>query len=160
MSRSKAKGTSWETELVPRLRLLFGPQVDRAPLRGTADAGDFVGCADLLVEAKSTMVPKFLEWARTATKKNGGRWVVAWHGDRRKPGQGPYVLLPLDLWEELAEAWVDRQRKPNDAGLPEFLRQRGVVQPTGGFISNSPVVRMEQPPQWPKPDHRLFVADI
>lgn len=106
MSKSRAKGTKWETELLVLLRDTFGPDVHRAPLRGTQDAGDFVG-TPVLVEAKSTKVTKFLEWARTAAlacrfhpTTPQTAWVVAWHGDRRK-GEGPYALMPLAYWLKL-----------------------------------------------------------
>lgn len=110
MSKARVKGTSWEVELLPRLRLLFGSHVERAPLKGTADKGDFTG-VPWLVEAKNTIRPNFLEWARTARKKVGDRFWVVWKGDRRTPGNGPYVLMPLELAEELAEAWMDHPRQ-------------------------------------------------
>lgn len=100
MSKARSKGTAWETELVPLLRNVFGPQVERAPLKGAADHGDFTG-VPWLVEAKKTETPRFLEWARTARKKTGDRWMVVWCGDRRK-GEGPYVLMPMALAFELA----------------------------------------------------------
>lgn len=105
---SRAKGTRWEVELLARLREVFGSDVHRAPLRGTHDAGDYVG-TPIVVEAKSTKVPKFLEWARTCTKAVAHHatgspwWVIAWHGDIRK-GEGPVVVLPLDYWLELERA--------------------------------------------------------
>lgn len=95
---SRAKGTRWEVTLLVLLREVFGPDVHRAPLRGIQDAGDYVG-TPLLVEAKSTKAPHFLEWARTAARK-AGSWVVVWHGDRRK-GEGPFVLMSLEYWLEL-----------------------------------------------------------
>lgn len=104
MSKARAKGTKWETELLDRLRGLFGPNVHRAPLRGTQDAGDFVG-VPWLHEAKSTKAPHFLEWARTAAKKNE-RWCVLWHGDRRTDPT-ELVMMPLHLFEELITALYD-----------------------------------------------------
>lgn len=104
MSKSRAKGTAWETELLVHLRDTFGPDVHRAPLRGTQDAGDFVG-TPVLVEAKSTKVTKFLEWARVAAAAlkfhpTASSYVIVWHGDRRR-GEGPYALMPLAYWLEL-----------------------------------------------------------
>lgn len=100
MSKARQKGTSWEVELVPLLRDLFGPQVERAPLKGTQDRGDFTG-TPMLVEAKNTQKPLFQAWARTCAKK-APRWVVIWKGDRRRsdPGEGPFVLQPLSQWQE------------------------------------------------------------
>lgn len=100
MSRARQKGTKWETELLERLRSLFGPNVHRAPLRGTQDAGDFVG-VPWLHEAKSTKAPHFLEWARTAAKKHQD-WCVLWHGDRRTDPT-ELVVMPFHLYERLVE---------------------------------------------------------
>lgn len=98
---ARSKGTSWEVELLPLLRSVFGEHVERSPLKGTADDGDFTGCDGLLVEAKKTDVPHFLQWAKTAAKKRpDGDWRIVWSGDRRK-GDGPYVLLPLGEWAYL-----------------------------------------------------------
>lgn len=93
MSKARAKGTGWEVELLPRLRAVFGPQVERAPLKGIQDKGDFTG-VPFLIEAKKTDVPHFLQWAKTAAKK-ADRWAVLWSGDRRR-GDGPFVLISLD----------------------------------------------------------------
>lgn len=99
MSRARAKGTRGENFFLPILRSLFGPRVERAPLKGVQDQGDYTG-VPWLHEAKNTARPLFLEWARTATKKAGDQWVVLWKGDLRK-NEGPYVLMPLSKYEEL-----------------------------------------------------------
>lgn len=110
MSKSRAKGTRWEVELLARLRDVFGPDVHRAPLRGIHDAGDFVG-TPMVVEAKSTASPRLTAWAVTCIKAAkyhrdaaGGMvpWVIAWHGDRVQ-GEGPVVVLTLDYWLELEQ---------------------------------------------------------
>lgn len=99
MSRARAKGTRGENFFLDRLRTLFGPTVERAPLKGTLDQGDFVN-VPWLHEAKNTTKPLFLAWARTATGKAGTNWVILWKGDLRR-GDGPYVLMPLDRYEAL-----------------------------------------------------------
>jgi hypothetical protein len=98
----RKKGTSWETQLVPRLQAMFGEQVQRAPLRGIHDHGDFVG-VPWLHEAKSTAKPLFQAWARVAeAKAKGEPWVIIWKGDQRvRTGNGPYVLMPLGTYEAL-----------------------------------------------------------
>lgn len=107
MSKARAKGTKWETELLERLRGLFGPNVHRAPLRGTQDAGDFVG-VPWLHEAKSTKAPHFLEWARTCAKKApNGAWAVLWHGDRRTDPT-ELVVLPYPLYHDLVRGFEYR----------------------------------------------------
>lgn len=103
MSKARSKGTSWESELLPLLRETFGPQVERAPLRGINDLGDFTGLpGDLILEAKKTDVPHYLQWAKICNKK-AKRWAILWSGDRRR-GDGPFVMLPLDHYLELAYA--------------------------------------------------------
>lgn len=101
MSKARQKGTSWETTLLPIMRQLFGPQVERAPLKGVQDKGDFTG-TPFLVEAKNTLKPLFQQWARVAERK-ADRWVIVWKGDMRKPGNGPYVLMPLSLFQSLVD---------------------------------------------------------
>lgn len=105
MSKARQKGTAWETELLPRLRALWGPLVERAPLRGIADDGDFTN-TPFLVEAKNTQKPLLQAWCRIAERKRpNGDWCVIWKGDRRvKTGNGPYVFMPLELFEQLVEA--------------------------------------------------------
>jgi hypothetical protein len=99
----RKKGTSWETQLVPRLQNLFGEQVSRAPLRGVHDHGDFLG-VPWLHEAKSTAKPLFQAWARVAEHKAGKAWTIIWKGDQRvRTGNGPYVLMPLELYESLVD---------------------------------------------------------
>jgi hypothetical protein len=100
---SRAKGTKWEVDLLPHLQGLFGPGVDRAPLKGTYDYGDFLN-VPWLHEAKSSIKPLFQAWARIAERKAGDAWVVLWKGDlRTKSGNGPYVLMPLKFYELLVE---------------------------------------------------------
>jgi len=102
MSRARAKGTRWETELLTRLRAVW-PHAERAPLRGSNDRGDYTACNQWLLEAKSTTTPRFLEWARTARRKAAGDpWAVLWHGDRRSDLGQPLVLVDLDTFLDLA----------------------------------------------------------
>lgn len=137
MSKERSKGTAWETELKPQLRSVFYPllpntdklpdgtdhPLQRAPLRGSADSGDFDG-VPWLHEAKKTDVPHFLQWAKKAVKKAGDRWVILWSGDRRK-GDGPFVMLPHSFYLELAAVY-ERQRRLNDAmQTAAFVAARG-----------------------------------
>lgn len=101
MSRARAKGTAGENFFLPYLRGLFGPRVERAPLKGTQDYGDFTG-VPWLHEAKNTAKPLFLQWARTCEKKAGHNWVLLWKGDLRK-NEGPYVIMPMAKYLELAD---------------------------------------------------------
>lgn len=114
MSRARAKGTRGENFFLPRLRRLFYPHLDpkpvdeqleadhplqRAPLKGTNDHGDYLG-VPWLHEAKNTAKPLFQKWARICEAKAGTDWVLLWKGDLRK-NEGPYVLMPLEKYERL-----------------------------------------------------------
>jgi len=128
MSRSRAKGTRGENYFLPRLRKLFYPNYDgpeeehplqRAPLKGVNDWGDFLG-VPWLHEAKNTRKPLFQQWARTAEDKaKGEHWVVMWKGDLRSKGNGPYVLMPLDTYETLTDVYegVVGFRRPREFEL-------------------------------------------
>jgi hypothetical protein len=102
MSKARAKGTEGENFFLPRLRRIFGEQVERAPLKGVLDYGDYTG-VPVLCESKNTVKPLFQQWARKCEKKAGSRWAIFWKGDlRTHSGTGPYVLLPYDHYEEMA----------------------------------------------------------
>jgi hypothetical protein len=104
---ARKKGTWWEVQLLPRLQALFGPQVDRAPLKGVNDHGDFLG-VPWLHEAKNTGKPLFQAWARICERKAGKAWAIIWKGDQRvKTGNGPYVLMPLEFYETLVDFALD-----------------------------------------------------
>lgn len=109
---SRQKGTWFESWLRDNvLRPLYYPNYsgpdDEHPLQRLDDAGrhkraedgDFIG-VPYTIEAKSTQRPMFQQWARKLEKKVGKAWCLIWKGDRRaKTGSGPYVVMPLELWE-------------------------------------------------------------
>ena len=121
MSKARAKGTAGENFFLEHLRALFGEQVERAPLKGIDDYGDYVN-VPWLHEAKNTKKPLFQKWARICEEKVlrrekaegraglgrslGWDWVILWKGDLRKQ-EGPYVLMPLKKYEQLVNegAW-------------------------------------------------------
>lgn len=102
MSRARAKGTAGENYFLERLRGLFGEKVERAPLKGVNDYGDYLN-VPWLHEAKNTVKPLFQQWSRTASKKAGEDWVIMWKGDLRRAdkAEGPFVLMPLSKYEQL-----------------------------------------------------------
>lgn len=102
MSKARAKGSGWEVALLGPLRFIW-PRAERAPLKGINDYGDFLNVDGLLLEAKKTDVPHFLQWAKTANAKTGGSgWRIIWSGDQRRK-DGPFVLMPLTDWLILEE---------------------------------------------------------
>jgi hypothetical protein len=101
VSKARAKGTRGENRFLPVLRDLFGEQVERAPLKGALDNGDYVG-VPWLHECKSTAKPLFQAWARVARKKAGGpQWILIWKGDERTADGQPLVLMDLAKYVEL-----------------------------------------------------------
>lgn len=111
MSAARAKGTRGEQFFLPYLRQLFGPQVERAPLKGTLDYGDYTG-VPYLVEAKNTSKPLFQKWARICKKKAGDDWTLWWMGDRRTEDGEPLVLMPLSKYMILELDAQKGRRKP------------------------------------------------
>lgn len=113
MSKARAKGTAGENFFLARLRIIFGSWVERAPLKGVLDAGDFTG-VPWLHESKSTQKPLFQQWARVCEKKSRD-WVILWKGDLRvTSGNGPYVLMPMHMYELLIEAHQDIYGAPDE----------------------------------------------
>lgn len=111
MSAARAKGTAGENFYLPYLRQLFGPQVERAPLKGVQDRGDYVG-VPYMVEAKNTAKPLFQLWARVCKKKAGDDWILMWKGDRRTDDGEPLVLMPLAKYMILELEAQAGRRKP------------------------------------------------
>lgn len=66
MSKSKQKGTSFETSLLPPLRKRF-PGAERRALSGNKDKGDFIlPGADFALEAKNVKAMALGQWVREA----------------------------------------------------------------------------------------------
>jgi hypothetical protein len=118
MSKARAKGTGWEVRLKDEFLSRIWPAVERAPLKGINDYGDFVNVDGLLLEAKKTERPNFLAWARRCTAATGAQagWRVLWSGDQRK-GEGPYVLLPFRDWLELEHYYKHNGSLPEEVEL-------------------------------------------
>lgn len=102
MSKARSKGTAGENYFLGFLRILFGDKVERAPLKGVLDHGDFVN-VPWLHESKHTQKPLFLKWARVCEGKSPKNWVILWKGDLRTPGNGPFVFMPLEKYMELVK---------------------------------------------------------
>lgn len=111
MSKARAKGTDGENFFLLHLRMLFGGHVERAPLKGILDRGDYTG-VPWLHEAKNTNKPLFQQWARVCEHK-AADWVILWKGDLRTNfGTGPYVFMPLHVYEHIVatKAVIPKER--------------------------------------------------
>lgn len=68
MSRSKQKGTAWETEIVRALKDSW-PHTERRTLSGAADKGDINVHPKVVIEAKSHGTLKLAEWVAEAERE-------------------------------------------------------------------------------------------
>jgi len=124
VSRSKQKGTAWETAIVRYLNDHGFPNAERRALSGTQDRGDIAGITahhdalraayglgDVLgrsgvcVEAKNCSATSLGAWMdeAIAEQANGGAdYAVVWHHRRGKasPGDG-FVTMTGAAWVRL-----------------------------------------------------------
>jgi len=106
MSRSRAKGTDFESELLGPLRRVW-PAVTRAgTTKGPNDYGDFLNVGGWLVEAKKQDKWHLPAWIKTIQRKVSTRaaaisfvdaWALIFAADRRVMA-GTFVVQPLDQW--------------------------------------------------------------
>lgn len=96
MSKEKARGTAWESDIVTYLRNWW-PAVKRQPLQGKHDEGDIDLFPWACLEAKNQQRMALSEWLDEATRegKNRNSWLnVTWHKRARKASPGhAYVTM-------------------------------------------------------------------
>ena len=96
MSKEKAKGTTWESEIVTYLHKWW-PAVKRQPLQGKHDQGDIDLFPWACIEAKNQQRLAISEWLDEANRegKNRNSWLnVVWHHRPRKASPGnAYVTM-------------------------------------------------------------------
>ena len=97
MGRSRAKGTSWESEIVRFLQSAGWPHAERRALNGSKDRGDITGIPGVCVEAKSASRIEMAEWLKEmlTEKTNANADVGAlWIKRRGKGSAGDaYVIM-------------------------------------------------------------------
>jgi hypothetical protein len=96
VSRSKAKGTAWESAIVKYLTPLV-PWVERRTLTGNKDRGDISGIAGLVIEAKNTktaLLAQYIDEATVQAANGGDSLGVVWMKriGKTSPGDG-YVVM-------------------------------------------------------------------
>lgn len=105
MSKARAKGTSWETQIVRYLNRNGYPGADRAPLRGDKDQGDIVGLPGTCIEAKNckTLTPSLwldqLEVEMANMSADTGV-VIAKRRGTTDVGRS-YAVMPVEVWLRL-----------------------------------------------------------
>lgn len=97
MSRSKDKGTRWESAIVDYLAGHGFPWAERRALTGSQDRGDIAGVPAWVVEAKNHATLNLAGWVDEATTEQanaGADYACVWHHRRGKasPGDG-YVTM-------------------------------------------------------------------
>jgi hypothetical protein len=81
MSKSKSKGTGWETAIT---RYLLGegfPHIERRALSGTSDRGDLAGIPGWVIEAKNCQRTELAAWVDEAAieqANDGAEFSAVW----------------------------------------------------------------------------------
>ncbi len=108
MSKSKAKGTAFETEIVRTLQSKWWPHASRRALTGALDTGDINVHPEVVIEAKDHGTLKFSQWLAEAEKErvNAGASIgVVWAKRRGKASASDaYVVMDGDTFMSLLNA--------------------------------------------------------
>jgi hypothetical protein len=119
MSRSRAKGTAFETLIVDYLRKTIYPEAERAPLWGAKDEGDFLNTPGFTLQAKNqaaTSLGAWLDQARTQNENyveahapTSWRLPAVVHKRRgRGAPEDQFVTMSLGDWARLVH-WINSQ---------------------------------------------------
>ena len=105
MSKSKQKGTKWETDCLELVKKVY-PEAIRSPAWGAEDRGDLYGTGDFLVECKAVKsfnLSQFIEEAKAEAQNAGKKFpVVFLKRPRKSTGQG-YAIMEIATFIELME---------------------------------------------------------
>lgn len=107
MSKAKAKGTAWETDIVRLLRESNWPNAERRTMSGTNDKGDINLHPKVVIEAKNHGTLKFSEWLAEAEAEriNADAHIgVVWAKRRGKAkAEDGYIVMDADTFLFLLE---------------------------------------------------------
>lgn len=125
MSRSRAKGTAWESAVVTHLRAHGAPHAERRALNGSKDRGDVAGIPGVVIECKSATRVEMAAWldeAETERANDRADVGVVWIKRRGKtsPGAG-FVVMSGDQFLHLLAA-------AGYGGQPHTARSAGATQ--------------------------------
>lgn len=97
MSKSRARGTAWETEIVNYLNRVGYPYVERRALNGAADKGDIAGLPGVVIEAKSQNRFTLAEWMDETIRQGhnaSAEVAVCWiHRPGKASARDGYVVM-------------------------------------------------------------------
>ena len=104
VSKSKAKGTSWEVRVRDFLRLHGHPNAERLPSEGAKDRGDISGVPGWVVECKNHRAVDLAGWCDEAEKEAMAahvyRWAVVFPRKAHQTRKA-YAVIPLWLLADL-----------------------------------------------------------
>ena len=108
MSKSRRKGTAWESAIVDYLRANGVPHAERRALNGAKDRGDIAGLPGVVIEAKSAARVELAAWLDEAEAERANDKAdigVVWFKRRGRacPGAG-FVLMSGDTLVRLLAA--------------------------------------------------------
>jgi hypothetical protein len=105
VSRSRAKGTTWESAIVTHLRTHGAPHAERRALNGNHDRGDIAGIPGVVIEAKSAARVELAAWVDEAEQERANdlaRIGVTWFKRRGKTSAGAgFVAMTGDTFLRL-----------------------------------------------------------
>lgn len=100
MSKSKQRGTAWESKVVEYLRERGWPHAERRALSGKNDRGDIAGVVGCCIEAKSAQRLELAAWldeAEVERQNDHADLGVVWFKRRGHTSAGKgYVLMDGD----------------------------------------------------------------
>lgn len=102
MSRSRAKGTAWESLIVDYLRRNGVTHAERRALNGNQDRGDIAGLPGVVIEAKNAARITLAEWLDEANQEalnDGAEIGLVWakRKGRAAADHGYIVMDPITL---------------------------------------------------------------
>lgn len=106
VSKSKAKGTAWETEIVNYLRSRGVAHAERRSLSGSADRGDIAGVPGVVWEAKATKgltLSEFMAEAEAERINDKATYGAVIYKRRMKNVSQAAVILPLWQFVDLLQ---------------------------------------------------------
>lgn len=132
MSRSKGKGTAWETALCRFLADEGFPHVERRALAGMSDRGDIAGIPGWVLEAKNCQRTELAGWVDEAALEqanDGAEFSAVWHHRRGKaqPADGFVTMTGATFVRLLRQAGYGNPLSATHS--PEDAPARGVDTP-------------------------------
>lgn len=117
MSKSRQKGTSWETDIVNAL-ISYGIRAKRNPLAGAKDQGDIdLYPLPVVIEAKNCRDMKLAEWIQEAEEERinaHALFGVVWHKRMRKASpHDAYVTMTGNTFLKILKLLSDKLVESN-----------------------------------------------